>query len=402
MIGYLLLTLLCVFLQAGFVLFEMACVSLNKARLQYFSDMGSARFRWLHTLMQQPSRLFGTTLIGVNAALQIGSECSRRFYESVGLDPDFAPITQLFLVVVFAELAPLFAARRHPGQIARALAPVMIWMSRIFFPLIWFFQILSSLIYRWMGKQEKESLFLSKEEVRYAFQEKEGTLESDTPMVERIFQLKQQKIENLMIPLSQIQMLSSSQRLDEVKELLLNHYVPFIPLYHRDQSNIVGIVHLRDLFRSEEDRKVTEIAKSPWFVTQDAAILDVLEQFRRNNQQIAIILDGKGASCGFLTFDQILSKIFGEKEVPLSVWGSPLSFYVERTLLGESTLQEIELQFFVRLDGSLTDTLSDWMVEKLGHPPVKGEQIRYESFLFTVLEVSFRSVKSASVQTVPV
>ncbi|MES2274306.1 MAG: DUF21 domain-containing protein, partial [Chlamydiota bacterium] len=67
---------------------------------------------------KRPSRLFGTTLIGINTALVFGSECARHIYESVHLDPDWAPLTQVLLVVIFGELAPMFAARRHPEQLA--------------------------------------------------------------------------------------------------------------------------------------------------------------------------------------------------------------------------------------------------------------------------------------------
>ena len=109
---YLFLTLLSVAVQALFAFFEMACVSFNKVRLQYYVSIRSRRAIWINYLLKRPSRLFGTTLIGITASLVVGSECSRRFYESIALDPDWAPLTQVPLVVIFGELAPMFAARR--------------------------------------------------------------------------------------------------------------------------------------------------------------------------------------------------------------------------------------------------------------------------------------------------
>ena len=115
-------TLLAVIIQGFFALFEMACVSFNKVRLQFFASQGKKKAIWLSELIQQPSRLFGTTLIGIAASLQIGSECARRFYEAIGFDPDWTPLSQLILVVIFGELVPMFTARRHPEQIAMAFA----------------------------------------------------------------------------------------------------------------------------------------------------------------------------------------------------------------------------------------------------------------------------------------
>ncbi len=128
---YLVLSLLAIVIQGLFAFFEMACVSFNKVRLQYYVSIGTRRAIWLEYLLKRPSRLFGTTLIGITTSLVIGSECARRFYESMNLNPDWAPLTQVPLVVIFGELAPMFAARRHPEQSAMFCVPLMILLARI-------------------------------------------------------------------------------------------------------------------------------------------------------------------------------------------------------------------------------------------------------------------------------
>src|SRR3990167_9096337 len=144
-IFFLFWTLAAIVIQGMFALFEMACISFNKIRLQYYVSQGEKRALWLNYLLQRPSRLFGTTLIGINAALQIGSECSRRFYESIHLDPDWAPFTQFPIVVILAELVPLFIAMRYPEQSVMTVAPLMAVLSRLLSPIIWAFDALSRL-----------------------------------------------------------------------------------------------------------------------------------------------------------------------------------------------------------------------------------------------------------------
>src|SRR5271168_1923794 len=111
------LTILCIAVQGVYSMLELASVSFNRVRLEYYVAKKIKRAMWLHYLLQKPSRLFGTVMLGVNVALQIGSQTSREFYSSVGLDPDLAPLTQVFLVVILAELTPLFAARRYPESV---------------------------------------------------------------------------------------------------------------------------------------------------------------------------------------------------------------------------------------------------------------------------------------------
>ena len=107
------LTILFIMIQAFYSMLEMAAVSFDKARLHYFVKKGKSQARWLSFLLEKPGRLFGTTLILVNVALQIGSECSRQFYQALGVSANYAPLSQVVLVVIFAELSPMLAARRY-------------------------------------------------------------------------------------------------------------------------------------------------------------------------------------------------------------------------------------------------------------------------------------------------
>ncbi|NGX30627.1 MAG: hypothetical protein K940chlam4_01478, partial [Candidatus Anoxychlamydiales bacterium] len=108
---FLFLALFCVLVESFFSMFEMAAVSLNKVKLHYRASKNRKKAKWLEFLLNNPSYLFGTTLIMVNTVMQIGSEAARRFYESLSISPDYAPFTQTLIVLIFGELAPLFAAR---------------------------------------------------------------------------------------------------------------------------------------------------------------------------------------------------------------------------------------------------------------------------------------------------
>ena len=158
------LTLLCVFLEAFFSMFEMAAVSFNKVRLHYHLSKNNKKAKWLLYLLEKPSRLFGTTLILVNTVLQVGSECSRRFYEAIGASPDLAPLTQVIIVMIFGELAPLFAARRHSETVAMRSIPIVYGMYWILIPIIKTTEFLTSLFLK-----SDKGRFLSRDELQKAF-----------------------------------------------------------------------------------------------------------------------------------------------------------------------------------------------------------------------------------------
>jgi len=397
--AYLFYTLLAVAVQGFFAFFEMACVSFNRVRLQYYVSLGTRRALWLNYLLKRPSRLFGTTLIGVNSALFIGSECARRYYESIHLDPDWAPVTQVLIVVIFGELAPLFAARRHPEQAAMFLVPVMVLIARVLSPIIWFFDAISRGVHGMMGKNKEGPLFLSREEVRMAFQENEEGEDEFNEIVNHIFQLKNLTAGQLMTPIEKVQMVPSQSTLADVRHHLSVHYAPIVPVYHRHPHNIIAIAYLRDLLRLDEKKQIMEQTRSPWFVTRDTSVLQILEQFRRNNQSAAVILDPSGQACGLLTLDQILSEIFGEEEALIASEPEP-PLYVERTLSGEMSVAEFNRQFETKLPQEDGNTLSDLILSELGHLPVKGETLRIGDFEVTVDEPTLRGVKVLSVRSI--
>jgi Hemolysins and related proteins containing CBS domains len=393
---FLFLTLFAVFIQGLFALFEMACVSFNKVRLQYYVSLGLKRAIWLTFLLKKPSRLFGTTMIGINLALQVGSESSRRFYEAINLPPDWAPITQVLIVVMLGELAPMFAARRHPEQLAMALAPLMVLITHLLTPLIWAFDAFSHLLHRLLGKSPETSLYLSREEIKVAFEDREEGENEFNTMVSSVFRLKNLTASQVLKPLSDVLMASSHATIAEVKAQLAERYVPLLPIYHRTRNNIVAIVHLRHLLGKPDSTRILDCSRPPWFITKDSSVLQILDQFRRNNQVMAIVLDPSGQAAGILTFDQILEQILGEEkishpEIP--------QLYIERTLPASMLVSEFNKQFQASLEHEPSDTLNDLLLRGLEHPPAKGEIIRIDELLFTVAEITLRGVKTVSVHT---
>ena len=136
-LSFLVLIVLSLIMQGFFAMMEIACVSFNKVRLNYYISKKRKRAEWVHFLIQRPALLFGTTLIGVNAALFIGSEAARRFYESLGMSPDIASITQIILVLIFAEISPMLAGRRYAEHVVLLGIPILFGFSVLFRPFIW-------------------------------------------------------------------------------------------------------------------------------------------------------------------------------------------------------------------------------------------------------------------------
>jgi CBS domain containing-hemolysin-like protein len=406
---YLILILVCLVLQGLFAMVELACVSFNKVRLQYYVSKGKRRALWLSYLINHPAYLFGTTLIGVNTALIVGSECSRRFYDSLGCNPDWAPLTQILIVLIFAEISPMLAGRRYAEHVAMLGVPFLIFFSLLFRPVIWALDLICRAINRLFGAPVASGAYLSREELQNIIEEREEAVipspnrrEFNT-VVANIFSLKNKTAKDLMQSLANTTLLPSFSTVAEMRQVLEEKHLPFIPIYNRNPQNIVAVAYPRDLLRMTENKKIRDYARSPWFITENTSILQILKQFRRNNQSLAIVLSETGLATGILSLDEIVDEIFGRSDQWMSFGDMvPRAYHVvvDRTFPSDLSLKEFNEQFQVHLQYQGAETLEELMARILGHPPSKGESVRIDQFELMVEEASLLSAKMIHVRTV--
>lgn len=404
--GWLALNIFFLVVLAFYSMLEMACVSFNKVRLQYYVNEGSKRAEWLNYLLHTPSRLFGTTLVGVNVAMFVGSECSREFHIALGIDPNLAPITQVFVVIVFGELAPMFAARHYPEHVAMLGVPIIYFSAKLMAPLVWALGKISSLSLRLFGEKSSASnIYLSQEELIKILEDidEEHTVNNDqddlSGIASNIFLLRDKTVGQAMTTLSSLPMLPSNATILQMKNALRRTEVEYLPIYHRQQANIIGIAYPRDMLHLTDSDRVRQTARPPWFITEKIRLHEILKQFRFNRESIAVVLNDLGAAIGIVSLDAVLEEVFGKgregdtHEEQLSI------FLDDRTFPGSQTVKEFNAEFHVSLGFKESLTLSDLIIDILGHPPKTGDHITVANFEMTVKEVSLLSVKSISVSS---
>ncbi|CRX38149.1 hemolysin family protein [Estrella lausannensis] len=411
MSGEALFWLVCNFLtiviSAFFSMQEMAFVSFNKIRLHYYVSKKKRFALWLHALLQNPTSLFCTTLIGVNVAMFVGSECSREFYIAMGLDPNMAPFTQVFLVVIFGELAPMFAARHYPEDVAKLGIGLVYFSSKLMAPLIFLLSLIARSANMLMGsKQVESSLFLSQDELQKILEEQDEEIphereSEDTASAVNVFCLKKRTVMEVMFPLEKVPSLPSNATCAQMMNLLKKTPFDFIALYHFSKDNVIGIVKPKDVLGLTETKRIRDYVDSPWFITEKTLLTDVLKQFKRTKEDLAAVLNTSGKAVGIITLDAILKEIFGggEGKKPHSL--GTFHQLKDKTIPADMTTGEFFSKFHIRLSDNEKDTLGDLIAENLSHPPEKGDSVSLAGADLTVKETSMMGIKTVSVSTKP-
>jgi len=392
---WLLLNLFTIVVSGFYSMLEMACVSFNKVRLQYYVSTEERRAIWLSHLLQNPSRLFGTTLIGVNVAMFAGSECARQFHEAIGLNPNLAPLSQVLLVVIFGELAPMFAARHHPEHVVMLGIPIIYVSAKAMAPFVWILSGISRLAARLIGtKGEEEDAMISREEIEKILETPHEGEEMDeyNAIASNIFRLHGKDGRSIMLPLLTVPMLPSTATVAQVQDILKRTSVDVVPLYHKQHANIIGIASPKDLLRASDAKRARDFSKPPWFVTARTQLPEILTQFRRNNQAVAVVLDRHGVAIGIVTLKDLLEEIFGKgkKSVPQPPAQSVLR---EITVLGKMKAADFNEQYGAALPEEEGETLSEIVIRNLGHPPEDGDIVTIGDYEIAVKECSLLEAK---------
>lgn len=401
--------ILSIIVLAFYSMLEMACVSFNKMRLQYYVSKGYRQAIWLNYLLQNPSRLFGTTLIGVNIALVVGSECSREFHAALGLSPDIAPLTQVVLVVIFGELAPMFAARHYPENVAWLGIPLLYASAKLMSPFLYLIGGISKLANLIAGGHKIEgNIYLTEEELQKILEEQTDESPGGSESAEfsaitaNIFSLRGKSVRQVMQPLNHLEALPANATVKQMEVLLPKMESDFIPLYHQEISNIVGIVSPRDVLRAPENKRIRDYAWSPWFVTEATTVMQILHQFKTNNEDVGFVLNHHGKTIGMITLNDVLAEIFGKSSYALTHETQKhlkKLVLIDKTFPGEMSVGEFHKQYHILLDQDTSLTLSELIENKLGRHPEKNDVVYIAPLELKVKEMKLLDVKTITIST---
>jgi CBS domain containing-hemolysin-like protein len=399
---WLFLNLFLVSINGFYSMVEMACVSMNRVRLHYWVSKKNKQALWLNWLLQHPFRLFGTTLVCVNIATFASSECAREFHQTLGIDPDWAPLSQVLLLIILGELAPMFAARVYPEHVALLGAPLLYATSQLMAPILWIIGIISKLINRLIGAKDKDPhFFLNQEELEKVLEARGDEAYSSTEdinlMTKNILHLRNKSAQQIMTPIKELPLLDSYATFELAQSLFSRTDVSALGIYHKTKWNIVGIINPRNLIRAHGQKKIREFSQAPWFITETTSALSLLQQFRHNKESVATVVNQQGQAVGMIYLDDLVKEIFGQEKINKT----PLKnrFILERTCSGEMTLDQVKEQFGVELGSDGQTTLSELLTDHLGRHPEEGESIFLGDFEIMAKECGLLDVKTVVIKT---
>jgi CBS domain containing-hemolysin-like protein len=429
-LGRLLAIILLVLLNAFFVGAEFALVRSRRTRLEAMTRSGDRLARFAVRASSNISRILSASQLGVTlASLGLGwvaestvGDVFASMFENLPfaiemsmrltLGATLAIIVVTYLHVVFGELTPKAAALNHPETVAKWLAPPLLFFAWITTPFTYFLNKSSQVILRALGQEKagSEEAVHSPEEIRLLVEQSQegGQMQAhDADLIDAVFEFSEKNAREVMTPRTELVALPVEATLSEVLDVVQESGLSRYPVYDESIDNIIGVVLAKDLLKLLAPRANTDafdlpsIMRPVHVIPGSREVEEVLADFKRLKEHMAVVLDEYGGTAGVVTMEDLLEEIVGEildeYDTPEDA-EAPLHTRAGETLVPGSThIGELNEHFSLTVPDEDYTTIGGYVFGVLGRLPVIGDRVIAGGAIFTVREMDGRRIESLSV-----
>jgi CBS domain containing-hemolysin-like protein len=380
---------------------EMSFIAANRVRLRHMAEGGNrTAVRYLDAF-RSPERLLSTAMMGVTIAHITASSVATWALLPVvgGAAAILVTLALTPIMLVFGEVIPKAVARERATGLILWLFPVIETLGRLLTPLTWGANALVGWALSLVGRQRTSTRqFVSREELKLLLQmepEEADVTVSEAEMIDKIFDLGETAVREVMVPLVDVAALSETASPADVVRLIQERGFSRIPVFTDRVFNIVGVVTAMDLLRrGAEAPDLRALMRPATYVPETKRIDDLLREMQKNRVQLAVVVDEYGGAVGIVTVEDIVEEVVGEirdehDRTPDTVERLPDGSY---RVAGRASLEEVNDALEWDLPKGDFETVAGLVLATLHRIPLVGEVFRVRRFTVTVLEADKRRV----------
>ena len=404
---------------------EIAFVSANKLSIELNRKQGTYSGKIWGAYSDKPTRFIGTTLVGLNIVLVIyglligGMLAPVWDWIALKLSPslsEYIKYIKLFvetllstLILLFVEFMfkAFFRARNNEllgFSIISALASFFYWLLSSFAAFFvniaeWILKVLFN-----VKLNEKKEIFSKIDLEHFLQQSKGGHEEEDTneinkELFENALSLSEVKLRECLIPRKEIEGVSNSASIEEVKNKFIRTQLSKLVVYENNIDTIVGYIHQLDLFKNPST--VNEVLLPIPTVPESMSATDLMNKFSKERKSIAWVIDEFGGTAGIVTMEDLLEEIFGDIRDEYDT-----EEFVEKQLSANEFIfsGRLELDYITEKyklvfpDEEGTETLSGYIIQNHETIPKQKDRIIFGHYEFDILNVSDTRIETVKVK----
>ena len=392
---------LLIVVNAFFVIAEFAIVKVRDTRIAELAAEGSRRAKVADHILKNLAAYLSATQLGVTAAsLGLGWLGAVAFSDlfRLAVSPALAAVIGFilitFITAVFGELVPKSVAIRKADQSTLAIAIPLRWFYVVTRPLTWLLYISTVGVLKLVKIEpaSESDLAHSEEELRMileASQEGGHIDEVEQALMRRALTFGDRTVSDIMVPRTETAFLPTSATVAEaIAEIEDTNHTRY-PVFEEDVDNIVGYVHVKDLYRAPRTGTIRKLLRPIGFIAETANIEVALQRFQSTRTPLAIVVDEHGGTAGIVTIQDVVEELIGEVQDEFDLEAPPIepqpdgSFSVD----GSARVDYLEDSLDMHLPEEGFPTLGGRVFEQLQRRPHVGDEVRLGDFQAMVTEV---------------
>ncbi len=333
-----------------------------------------------------------TLLVALVAGIGLVTVHGQRELWLIGVEVLGTSLATMFLCVY---LLPPLLFQRVSGRWITTLLPLCMAIIWVFRPLRYFLDFFESLAS--IGKQNGEDNDATTQEEHFeAFMEagaEEGLIEDeDRKLIRSVVEFGDKTVREVMTSRNKMVVVEANQTLDALRSVVIEAQLSRFPVYEGDLENIIGFVHVRDVFEVEEKdlarRQVRELMRPVRMVPESKPVSTLLREMQGDGTHMVIVVNEYGDTAGLATLEDLVEEIFGEirdeHEPEPDVESDGNGGFIVQGSMDVDRLEE--LVGYRTEDDAESTTVGGLLAEWAGHVPRVGEVIQEDGLCMEVLE----------------
>ena len=316
-------------------------------------------------------------------------------------------------MVVISYALPQLLYRRTTAHWLVPLVPLLRALALLARPLVAtlaFFQSLIDLADDTATAEEEPTPAENIEALISAGTEEGLIEEEDRELIQGVVEFGDKVVREVMTARPNIVAISADAPLEDLRKLVIQQQYSRIPIFEGSIDQVLGFVHVRDMFELEEDERATrtvrELVRPIPFVPETKPVSDLMRQMQQENTHMVIVVDEYGNTAGLATMEDLLEVIIGEirdeHEPDSDVKEDGNGGYI---VSGNFDLDRVSdlVETFHREEDIESTTVGGLVSEWLGRVPKSGEFVDRDGIRVEVLasdELRVEQVRIGKSQTV--
>lgn len=378
---------------------ESVLLSVGVERAKRIIDDGGPAAKTMKFMIDKPSELLTTILVGNNIVNIILSTMvtvvTTRYFGSQQLG--IAVGISTVAILLFGEIIPKTFGMANAEKIS---IPAIRFLQINYYTLFPIVHLMAFITKKVLGESAIiRTKLITKRDLEYMVSKagREKSIDAkQLDMLSNILEFPTIKVRDIMIPRQEIKYVQADWNYGELLDYVKVNVHSRFPVCEENLENCIGFLHTKDILTLAETQtenfKARSIVKSPFFVYENMKIQMVFESMNRKKLHLALVKDESGLVVGVITIEDIIEEILGEihDEYDLDEEDIALEKGQKGTLVhGSLSIRDLYSEYDIELPTSPNySTLAGFLLEMIGNNfPKKGQIVVYESHIFEIYKV---------------